>query len=78
MRRLGSKLDAIEGTAESLPLMASTGSLHSGKSTTGKLQEGGEGEDTDCRDKDFDDDSSILQVRERVDSLTFNRFYVIY
>jgi hypothetical protein len=55
--------------------MASTGSLHSGKSTTGKLQEGGEGEDTD---KDFDDDSSILQVRERVDKLTFNRFYVTY
>ena len=75
MRRLGSKPDSIEGTAESLPLMASTGSLHSGKSTTGKLQEGGEGEDTD---KDFDDDSSILQVRERVDKLTFNRFYVTY
>ena len=39
--------------------------------TTGKLQEGGEGEDTDY-------DDSILQVRERVDSLTFNRFYVTY
>lgn len=77
MRRFGSKPDAIEGTAESLPLMAFAGSLLSGKSTTGKLQEGGEGEDTDCWDKDFDDDS-ILQVRERVDSLTFVRFYVIY
>ena len=77
MRRLGSKPDVIEGTAESLPLMASTGSLLSGKSTTRKLQEGGEGEDTDCRDEDLDDDS-ILQVRERVDSLTFVRFYVIY
>ena len=71
MRRLESKPDAIEGTAESLPLMASTSSLLSGKSTTGKLQEGGEGEDTDY-------DDSILQVRERVDSLTFNRFYVTY
>ena len=77
MRRLESKPDAIEGTAESLPLMASTGSLLGGKSTTGKLQEGGEGEDTDCRDKDCGDDS-ILQVRERVDILTFNRFYVTY
>lgn len=38
MRRLGSKLDAIEGTAESLPLMASTGSLLGDKSSNEESQ----------------------------------------
>jgi hypothetical protein len=62
---LGSEFDAIEGTAESLPLMASTGALSRGKSTIETLQEGGEGEDNDCLDEDFDPLDSIPQVREK-------------
>jgi len=38
MLRLESKPDAIEGTAESLPLMTSTGSLLGGKSSNEESQ----------------------------------------
>jgi hypothetical protein len=63
MRRLGSKPDET-GTAESLPLMDSTGALSRGESTIETLQEGGEGEEN-CLDEDFDLLGSIPQVREK-------------